>query len=150
MAATVTGAPRPLVFADGTTYRFSPMSDKDIDELDMWVRAQFVRVARESLRGSDVSQIERDEIIRMAMREAMGLTFLWGPGAALMQTTAGLVRQAWQSIKKCHPEVTEDELRKQLLDPENINALKAITGEVNLPPDNVLRSPKPKRPRKAR
>ncbi len=116
-----TAASAPLTFADGTEYQMSPLTDKDIAELDEWVQARSIRIARMSL-SAEADAMERRETMSLAMSEASRLTWMAGEGAAVMATLPGMTRLVWQSVKKSHPDVTERMLAEKLFSPENLNA----------------------------
>lgn len=131
MADNLTKAARPLKFVDGTEYRMSPLSDKDIEELDSWVQSEFLATARKAAEGASEEEYER--LMRVAMQEAMGLTWMSGPGAKRMATVYGMTRLCWQSVKRNHPDVTFDELRTKLFDPANIRRLREEFQRLNVP-----------------
>jgi hypothetical protein len=122
MTARVTAVPIPIVFNDGSTYQFSPLTDKDLDELDEWMQSRLIEAARRSLSKS-ASQEERDETLRVAMREATKLTFLSPDGARMIATLPGMTHLCYLSLRKCHPDVDEPSLHKLLSDPENLSIL---------------------------
>jgi len=126
----ITGAPRPITFSDGTTYRVSPLSDRDIAELDHWVQARYVAIARDSL-PPNASQQLREETMTIAMNTALGLTWMSGVGARTMGTIDGMTQLIWQSIHKLHPDVTIEELRNKMFDPANVDEVARTFKEVN-------------------
>lgn len=114
----VTGGRRPLKIG-GVEYMASQLSDKDIAELDEWLRARFISMARDSL-GPDCSQKQIDDTLAVAMRDAMGLTWMSGIGARVMASVDGVARLAWQMVHHSHPTVTYEEIRKHMYDPRNM------------------------------
>jgi hypothetical protein len=119
----------------------APVTDKDISELDEWVQARYIRIARDSL-PSDASPEEREETIRIAMLQAQSLTWLSGHGAKMIATVAGMTRLVWQSIRREHPDVTEEDLREHMFSPENIEAANIAFKKLNSP---SKKGPKAKR-----
>ena len=135
-----TAAAVPLTFADGTTYTMSPLTDRDIVELDEWVKHEYIRIVRSTL-PQDVPQAERDRQMSLAYRQAMALTWLNGDGARLIATVSGMSRLVWQAIKKRHPDVTEDDLRRHMFDPRNIDAARERFEYQNLSPSEEKKGP---------
>ena len=125
-----TAAPAELKFADGTTYTMSRLSDLDIAELDTWVQQYYLCMVRASL--EDVSNEEKERVERLATLTALSLTWMSGPGASLLASVRGMTRMVWQTVKKVHPDVTEDELRSHMLSPENIGRAQALFHELNV------------------
>lgn len=132
MPPTITGAAIPLTFADGTTYQASPFSDRDIDELDEYVRHVLIRNARQSCRDADVTPEEAQRIESTALEMSISITWMSGVGARLMSQPRGMARLVWQSVKHNHPDVTEDQIHKQLLDPENVRAANSTFAQANI------------------
>lgn len=128
---TATAAAAPLQFADGTVYQMSPLSDKDIAELDAWVQSRVIQMARASL-SKDAPQSERDETLRIAMQTASSITWLSGQGAQILATVPGWTRLVWQAIKRNHPDVTEEELSAQMFSAENIREVNRVFTEQNV------------------
>lgn len=134
MAADITGAATVIRLSDGRQLEFCPLTDRDIIELDEWVRAEFIAAARDSLEGETDAAL-RAETLAVAMREAQGMTFMSGHGPRVLATPAGLSRLLFVSARKRHPELKEDELRPLLLDPNNRDAVNEAFARVNLAPD---------------
>lgn len=116
------------------TYDLSmaPLTDADISELDSWLRSQFIRMVRNSL---EESMSDRDKELELAgaRRQAAGLMFVTGDGARAMASVDGMARVVWQGIRKNHPEITLEKLRKLLFSPENMEAANDSWEEANLP-----------------
>lgn len=126
----ITAASYPLDLADGTTYQFSPLTDKDIDEIDGWLQARVIENARRSLT-PDMTQAERDELQSLAIRESLSVSLISPQGARMLATVQGMTRLVWQSVKRNHPGVTEDQIRAHMLSPENIQRANAAFSKVN-------------------
>lgn len=138
----LTAASMPLKIGS-KTFQASPLSDKDLTELDNWVRADFIRTARKSLT-PDMSTAEREETLSVAMRIAQTLCAFRGSGARQLASVDGMIRLVWQSVKHNHPNVTEDELRALLLTPEAAAEAIAETNSVFA----MLNMPEQKQPAK--
>jgi len=120
--AALTAASTPVVLS-GRTLQFSPLSDKDIAELDRYIQARYIQLARESLPASATEQ-ERKETLSLAMTAAAGLTWMSGVGQRMMATVEGMARLCWQSVKKNHDDVSLEWLTHELFDPSNLDAVK--------------------------
>lgn len=114
--SVLTSARRPIRLGD-REFLASPLTDRDIAELDEWIQEHFIDLARRSLKPS-TSEADRELTMRVAMREAMSLTWLSGQGARIMGTVDGLSRLLWQMIHHSHPEVRPEQLRAYLIDPK--------------------------------
>ena len=121
----------------------SPLTDRDISELDEWVRARYIATARASLEG--VTGPDREETLRIAMDRAMALTWLSGEGLKLIATIDGTARLLWQSIYRSHPDLKYEDLRQLMLDPRNIANVNEAFKELNVGPGKSFqkRGPKP-------
>lgn len=143
----VTAAPAILKFKDGTTYEFSPLTDRDMEELDEWLAARVVENARNSLTPGMTPQ-EREETLSIAMRVSLEITFLSKTGAKMLSSLDGMVRLCYQSVRKRHPNVTPSQLREQLMKPENLEEINRLFEKVNaVPPPSPKNSPRARRRR---
>jgi hypothetical protein len=97
------------------------LKDTDIAELDEWVQARHIHIARKSL-DANCSQAERDETLRLAMLQAQDMTWMSGRGAKMIATPAGMARLVWQCVHRNHPGVTEEEIAGHMFDPNNIDS----------------------------
>lgn len=146
MTARVTAAATPLVMNDGTRLQFSPLTDRDIDEIDEWLQARVIDNAQRSL-GPSLSQAERDEVLSAAARESLTISMVSPIGARMLATIAGMTRLLWQSVKRNHPEVTEDDLRRHMSNPDNIHRVNTAFAKTNTSPAQK-KSAGPVNPRK--
>jgi len=112
-------APAEITLGEGK-YRMSPLTDRDISELDNWLRVQTLRLARESCAGADDDTMDR--VMRVAFTHVNELTWTGPSGRALMGTIDGVARLVWQTIKAQHPDMTHDKVRVCLLDPRTLSA----------------------------
>jgi hypothetical protein len=116
----------------------SPLTDRDMAELDEYVRAVYVRNARVSVddvKDSDPSMWGR--VMKFAMETALLLTWSRPPGSNVMGTTDGIVRLAYQGAKKHTSGLTLESLRAALTDPENVAVFRqkfTSTNEVRTSP----------------
>jgi hypothetical protein len=98
-----TAAPIPVLL-NGEEYRLSPLTGRDIAELDNWVKSDMIRAARESL-PPDASELDRETTLQVAIRASMQVSFFKGFTG---RTTdfARCTRLLWQLLRRCHPDLT--------------------------------------------
>ena len=128
-AAQATAAPVELRLG-GHSFRMSPLTDRDIAELDNWLRTRVIRTARESL-SPDTSPNDRQLVIDSAVRVAMSMTWMSGDGARQMATLDGMAQLLWQGIQHNHPETTPEQIRGLLLDPVTIEEARDTLRRLN-------------------
>ena len=141
----VTAASYPLTL-NGITYSLSPLTDRDIEEVNNWLRASVINMARDSLT-SDMSKDERSEILGVAMKEARSLSWMHGEGSKIItQSIDGVSRVMYQGVVKNHPNVTfADFLSNMYKDPSGVESSLAIWRELNLKDYEGEDGPPPKR-----
>lgn len=112
------------------TYFITKLTDLDMQELDLYVKKQFVQSVYDTLPES-LSAEERQFAIQQAQITAAGLTFMSGQGVKIMASVPGMTRLTWQLLHKEHPDLTIEELHDVLLDPANIEKVNASFAEVH-------------------
>lgn len=111
------GSPVPITL-NGTEYRFSPLTFNDIEELDNWVRHEYMRRVIHVI-PVDASKADKEMAMGIAQSRVVELTWLSGTGAKLIASVKGMTKIAQLSLQKRHPELTDDKMREILLtDPE--------------------------------
>ena len=128
--ADVTAAAWP-VYLGGQEYFLSPLSDEDNEELNNWLRASFIQMARESL-PDGATREEREETLGIALREARALSWFSHDGSRVVKTIDGVARVLWQSLKKRHPDLTHARVRKLITDPATIDYVMSVWREANV------------------
>ena len=130
----ITGAAVPLTFKDGVTLQFSPLTDKDTEEIDEWLRARIIQIARNSFTPL-TSVEERGELLQAALRQAAVVTYTSQTGLEMLASVVGITFICWLSVRKEHPKITIDDLYKRFIDedtgPENINRANEAFNHVN-------------------
>ena len=117
----------------GETFRMSPLTDADLGELDNYVRSRVIRAARESL-GDGVSEADRQAVLRAAVAESMNVSFAthW---RRELNTLDGMARLFWQTLRRCHPGLTVERVRKLLHEnPRDVEAMAAQLEALNANP----------------
>lgn len=115
--AEATAAPVPFDMGS-VEFQLSPLTDRDISELDNWLRARMVRAARESL-PDDATPEQRQETIGAAVVATAGVCLLSDLCASVMATPDGLARVIWQSVKRNHPGLTPEDVEVLLFKETN-------------------------------
>lgn len=148
----VTAAPFPITMG-GKTYNMSPLTDKDIDEIDNWLKATYLQTARLGLVGLTPS--EREELLGIALDKARALTFTSRDGAKIASTIEGTTRVLWQGLKKNHPEISYDEFKADIFKLKNtspaqlaaeISESMVVWKELNTPAGQKENPPQPAAP----
>ena len=105
---------------DDKIYQMAPLTDKDIGELDNWIRIRVIQLARDSLSGNESSH-ESKAIMHAAFEYASSLTWL-DKGTEEMITLEGVARLLYQVLKANHPELTPAYLAECIVgDKINVN-----------------------------
>lgn len=125
----VTAAPASVLL-DGKEFRLHPLNDRDIEALNLWLRANHLRTVRASF-DEDTSESEKNRIEVVAQRVAMDITWMHGQGAAMMASPVGLARILWQSTRRDHPDMTMDDFNKMMFNPANVNEVNAAFESLN-------------------
>lgn len=125
------GAPA-LVTLNGKHYWADPLTDLDIAELDSWIKAELIRAARMSCEGA--SQEERELVLRVAMQEAAGISWYSGTGLKMIATLVGMSRLVWQMLKRRYPDLSLEEVRKGLFNPESLAQANDAFRSLNVNP----------------
>lgn len=138
MQEHLTAAAYPLKLGTNT-YRAEPLNDQDISELDNYVRKCYLDTAKLAI-NSDTSKEDRQEIMDVAIRTAATLSAFTGTGARIIATIDGWARMVWQMIHRNHPTVTYEQLRKEMLNPANIQEANGVFRKTNMP-ETVVKKP---------
>ncbi len=117
-AQEATAAPLELRLGD-RTFRMSPLTERDIAELDHWLQSRVIRIARESLPPA-ASEEDRRLTLDVALSRAASLSWMSPEGARLMATLDGMAQLVWQGVKTNHPGIAPAEIRELLLDAANL------------------------------
>lgn len=136
MPPNITAAAAPLNLK-GVEYSVSPLSDRDCEELNNWIRARLISIARKSFT-SDMDQEARDELLGAAVREAGKIDFMTGRGFRDLTTPEGCCRMLYQSLRRHHPGITVEAVKALLYtdgkpDRESISAFAQIFSDLNMP-----------------
>ena len=127
--ADIMATTSPIQIGD-KTFLLSPMTDSDLGYLDRWVQTRHIRMARESLL-PDASDAQRELTERIALEQAMGLSWMWGKGLQIINTVEGWATILWTGLRRNHSDLTPDHLVKLLIDPKNLEAAQKQWKDTN-------------------
>jgi hypothetical protein len=99
---------------NGTEYRFSPLTYNDIEELDNWVRFEYMRRVLTAI-PKDAEKSDKELAMLIAQGRVVDMTWLSGTGAKLISSLPGMLKIAQLSLQKRNPELTTDKLREAIL-----------------------------------
>jgi hypothetical protein len=107
--ARATAAPIEVALGE-RTYRFSPLTDADVGELDNWVRARTLRAARKAARG--LPEPEAQTLVRQAFARAAAQTWF---GLLCRDRSIGLLaRLFWQLARRHDPAVSLEAIHQAI------------------------------------
>jgi hypothetical protein len=138
---------------DGQQWLLAPLTDKDISELDHWLQARTLRIARASLEPG-MSDAERREMLDIALDRASRASFLSHHGTEVWFTLEGLTQIYWHMLKHNHPSLSIENLGRMLRDSRNLDEANDGLAILDAPKKNdepmPLKAPKPPRIRPKR
>lgn len=136
----LTGASKPVIFSDGSQLNLSPLSDKDITELDNWVKSRYLHTQISNI-PENISDDLKDRMIILAQQTAGTLCWYLGLGASIMASIDGMTQIIYQSAKNNHPDITYDIIHEKLLSKDNYNKAEDTFAELNDVRDSKLKNP---------
>lgn len=138
-------------------YRISPLQDCDFGAFERWVQKRYLATTKENLDGLTEDQVNRQ--LDRAFERASMITFASPEAGALMSSLEGAVFLFWLSIRKEHPDLTEEDVGKLLLDSASRDTAMDIVADLNKehspikkkrPPAKRKKRPKPAAAKKRR
>ena len=140
----VSGASTPFVL-NGVEYWLSPLTDKDMVELDEFLQFHVINLARKTL-APNATEAEKERAETIALKMAVGLSWMSGEGAKIIGTKEGMTRLVWFSLRKRNPELKLETVREHIFNPAAISSFNTSFRRVNNMPDvsekKVQRKPK--------
>ncbi len=127
--ASITAATLDLKFGD-KVLTMSPFDDKDIVELDQWLRSHVINMARQSI-PDDADQEYKELLLKVAIDKATSLSWMSGEGAKLMATLEGMARLLYQGVKHNHPDETFESVRRFINSPDALSQVNEAFTELN-------------------
>lgn len=149
MLTQITGGLSYVTFHDGRKLAFRQLTDKDITELDEWIRECYLDAVYKAAERQSPEM--RDVIIDRASRTVLEMTFYGPQGAKYIATPEGITQWIWQ-LSKGLPEnegLTRDQLRSYALHPLNVERWNGAFARTHAPAKNQT-GPTAEAQRKAR
>jgi len=92
-------SPVPYTLPNGQTVNLYPLTERDYNEIDGWIKHRYMENVVESCKM--LPRDERESLMKIALEEASALTFQNGHGnKILLSSTFGVTRLAYQLIRK--------------------------------------------------
>ncbi len=113
-------------------YNVSPLTDKDIAELDAYVRHVHIQTAIDASANQTSSMIDR--LVNAAVYQASSITFMSPQGAAIIKSQDGVARILWHGLKHNHPDLTHERVRQMMYDKTTIAEANRVFKELNVDP----------------
>ncbi len=117
----------------GQEFRARPLSDRAIEDINEWLRTEFVRSSRRRLKsvGGSAGEYERDMSAVLVAAET--LDWRGGRGSALMSKPSGFSRIVWEMLRPEHPDLTQAQVLELLQgDPDAVEAANEAFRRTNL------------------
>lgn len=122
----------------------SPLTDRDIGELNNWVKGRIIQAARASFT-PETTERERRETIDSAMALAATSSCTEGVGLQMMAGTFdGWAHVLWTGLKHNHPDLKPDEVRAWINDPHVLEEARVEFDRINEIPGSAAAKKKKK------
>src|ERR1035441_86051 len=122
--------PITITLADGKLYKMSPILANDVADFESWMIENKIHLMDKLKRHSNFR--EKTECDLAIMHDPIGeLEYM-----KAANTFKGMLRHIWYSVRQYHPEVTEDQLGKELVTPESIYYVIQIVNAVGGSPSD--------------
>jgi hypothetical protein len=107
----------------GKTYTMSPLDDRDWGELELWMQMRPIALAKEAIRRNpDFDENVRKIIYDKAVSEMGEIAIATPKGAAMLVSLDGVTMMTWIGVRRTHPDLTYEVVRKMMLDPQNVQS----------------------------
>lgn len=135
----LTGAATPLTLEgdDGETIELStrPLTDRDMDELDAWLRREYVARLEAATEGASES-MRRDVMIHVASTVPSVHFMDAGIGSRMIASPVGLARLIWQSCRRDQPDLKFARLKSMLIRVDNRKKARRHWEDQNIGPSS--------------
>lgn len=115
--AQATAAAHTVKIGD-QTFRMTPLQDRDYGEFEAWVQDKYISLFKRNLDG--LSDDERQRQLDRAFDRAAEIGIHSDEAMNAMCTIDGVSKLIWMSIRREHPDVTEEEIVTLITSPANI------------------------------
>lgn len=133
----LTGAVVPVMLtqADGSEFelRTKALSDRDLDEVDAWLRQEYMRRVEDSIKVCSAQT--KNAMLSQACGLVASINFMDGSiGSRMIASVNGLARLVWQAARAEHPELTYANVKHLLVNEENRKQARKTWEDTNLGP----------------
>jgi hypothetical protein len=133
--SAITGHSVPIKLGD-KVYNVAPLTDKDIAELDAYVKHVHIQTAIDT--AAQVPEQVGDKLIAAAVQQASSISFMSPAGAAIIRSTDGVARILWHGLKHNHPGITWEEVRGLIFNRRAIDEANRVFNKLNVEPLNEV------------
>jgi hypothetical protein len=134
--ADASPAEPPLITLKGRTFQLHQWNSQDHREFELWMRQRYIAAARDMAQG--LPEASRMELYQYAVDRAAQIGPFSADAASVMASIEGAAKALWFSVRKEHPDMTEEEVAELLSDRET---LERVADQASPRP---ARKPKPK------
>ena len=134
MSLTEIAATPTEVVLKGKTWRVSPLRDRDYGEFERWMQDEVLATAQRACTGLPTE--ERIALMKHAFDCARQLTLNSLDGMSKLGSMRGAIKMLWLSLRREHPDVTEEEVFEMCADGDTFSA--AMDAIERLNPESVL------------
>lgn len=109
-----------------------PLSDKDMDEIDAWLRREFVKRVEDAISPSS-SKVMVQAAAGQIVATVPTISFMDGAiGSRMASSTVGLSRIVWQSLRAEHPNLAFHRIKALLMNESNRKASQKHWRDTNV------------------
>lgn len=127
-AVILTNACVPM-FLNGRELKARCPEDKDYTELNEWVKSRFIVLAREACKS--LPPIDRREMLDIAIRAVMGVTWISEDGQRIVNSTDGIAYIAYVMLRDQNPDITYEWLQEACSREYNIEEVGRVFNYFN-------------------
>lgn len=110
-------APRMLKHRD-MEYRMRPLTYEAIGGIERWIQSEHIAVTKRNLSGNDISATISERLMVEAFARASRINMTSPDADAIVHTAEGSCRLLHASMCRDHPDLTLEDVRVILSDPE--------------------------------
>jgi len=103
---TTTAASAEVSTHDGRTVTVGPITNRDIDRFEQWMRDSIVNAGKASIRDVGLTEPEMRIIMSEAYKASARCVIGSDEGNAMLNSSAGQLRLTYLSLRHTHPELT--------------------------------------------
>lgn len=128
--SNVTASPAPFKTLDGKEFLISPLDDRDLGEVDIWLRSNHLAKILKAI-PQGLPKQQEESLHRMAVREAAEMCWMTREGMTALATVEGMTRLMWIGARKNHPELTHEAMQASIMHDGNKDSVAQNINEAN-------------------